>query len=111
MQQLTMKYYQEMAVLTAICPSRFAVIYPAMGLANEAGEVVGKIKKVLRDNDGKLTPEHREKILDEMGDVLWYLVVLAKDLNASLDEIAQANLDKLWDRKERGVIGGSGDNR
>lgn len=101
--------YQDQAVKTAIY--KHPVIYPALGLANEAGEVLGKIKKVLRDNDGDFTAEKREEIGAEMGDVLWYIAALARDLNLSMSDIAQCNLDKLNSRMARGVLGGSGDNR
>lgn len=87
------------------------IIYPALGLGNEAGEVQGKIKKVLRDNGGSFTDEHKAKIADELGDVLWYLSAVADDLGYTLDTIAQNNLTKLISRRERGVIQGSGDNR
>ena len=106
---MNFKDYQDQASKTAIY--KHEVIYPALGLANEAGEVLGKIKKVLRDNDGDFTPEKREEIGKEIGDVLWYISALARDLNLSLDAIAQQNLDKLNSRLSRGVLGGSGDNR
>lgn len=101
--------YQDQAVKTAIY--KHPVIYPALGLANEAGEVLGKIKKVLRDNDGDFTAEKRKEIGSEIGDVLWYIAALARDLNLSMSDIAQCNLDKLNSRMARGVLGGSGDNR
>jgi len=101
--------YQDQASKTAIY--KHEVIYPALGLANEAGEVLGKIKKVLRDNDGQFTPEKREEIGKEIGDVLWYISALARDLDLSLGIPAQQNFDKLNSRLSRGVLGGSGDNR
>lgn len=101
--------YQDQASKTAIYKQ--SVIYPALGLANEAGEVLGKIKKVLRDNDGDFTAEKREEIGAEIGDVLWYIAALSRDLNLSMESIAQANLDKLNSRMVRGVLGGSGDTR
>ena len=101
--------YQAQAVKTAIY--NHEIIYPALGLANEAGEVLGKIKKVLRDNDGDFTPEMSKAISDEIGDVLWYIAALSRDLGVPLEQIAQSNLDKLNSRMARGVLGGSGDNR
>lgn len=101
--------YQTQAVKTAIYKQE--IIYPALGLANEAGEVLGKIKKVLRDNDGDFTPEMSKSISDEIGDVLWYIAALSRDLGVPLEQIAQSNLDKLNSRMARGVLGGSGDNR
>ncbi len=86
-------------------------IYPTLGLASEAGEVAGKIKKVMRDDNMVLSDEKRGQIKDELGDVLWYVAQLATELNLDLEEIAQNNLTKLLSRQERGVLGGSGDNR
>lgn len=105
--------YQRLAAFTAIYPAEWRIIYPLLGLVNEAGEVAGKIKKILRDEgyDGTLTAEQEDAIAAEMGDVQWYLAALATDLGFSLSDIANDNLSKLYSRKERGVLGGSGDNR
>jgi len=103
--------YQEEAVKTAIYGEGQNIIYPALGLGNEAGEVLGKIKKVLRDNNGEFTSEKNVAIAAEIGDVLWYMAALCRDLNVSLDAIAKANIAKLRDRQARNVIQGSGDNR
>lgn len=109
---MTFKDYQDKAVETAIYGAGNKIIYPALGLANEAGEVLGKIKKVLRDNEGNFDSiGTRVAIADEMGDVLWYLAALAKDIDISLDQIADRNIAKLLDRRARNVIQGSGDNR
>lgn len=109
---MTLKEYQDVAVQTAIYGAGNIIIYPALGLANEAGEVLGKIKKVLRDKDGNFDDlGTRVAIADEMGDVLWYLAALAKDIDISLDQIADRNIAKLLDRRARNVIQGSGDNR
>lgn len=82
-----------------------------MGLANEAGEVLGVAKKIFRDQQGEVTDETREKIKKELGDVLWYVAQVASDFDLQLEDVAQANLDKLSSRKERGVLQGSGDDR
>jgi NTP pyrophosphatase (non-canonical NTP hydrolase) len=87
------------------------VIYPTLGLVNEAGEVAGKVKKVFRDKDGQINEETHEALKAELGDVLWYLAQVATELNLSLDEIAEYNIAKLYDRLERGKISGDGDNR
>ncbi|MDD2262832.1 MAG: nucleoside triphosphate pyrophosphohydrolase family protein [Clostridia bacterium] len=110
---MNFKEYQQKAVSTAIYPRKHKIIYPALGLGDEAGEVLGKIKKWLRGDDGKeaLTKERKLAIADEMGDVLWYLAVLSNDLKIPLEEIANNNLKKLKSRKDRGVIRGSGDKR
>lgn len=83
-----------------------ALSYCALGLTGEAGEYAEKIKKKLRDNF--LDPKAAAL---ELGDVLWYVTRSAHELGFDLDEIAWMNLDKLTSRKERGVLGGSGDNR
>lgn len=87
-----------------------SVSYAALGMG-EAGEVQGKVKKVIRDSGGVISDEVRQKIAGELGDTLWYLAATADELGLDLGEIAQANLDKLTDRRARGVIGGSGDDR
>ena len=86
-------------------------IYPALGLAGEAGEVSEKIKKIVRNDKGVLSDEKVQEIKKELGDVLWYIQQLAKELGLELDDVAQGNLDKLFDRKDRGVIASEGDNR
>lgn len=108
---MNFKEYQQEAVKTAIYGAGHSIVYPALGLANEAGEVLGKIKKVLRDNDGVYTPDKKADIAGEIGDVLWYLAALCRDLQIELSDVAEANIAKLRDRQARNVIGGSGDNR
>ena len=88
-----------------------AVIYPTLGLVNEAGEVAGKINKVFRDKNGEISPETREALKAELGDVLWYLAQTCTELDLSLDDVAESNLTKLLDRQARGKIQGDGDNR
>lgn len=107
--------YQAKTLETAIYPeqgtgSALALAYVGLGLG-ESGEVQGKIKKVLRDDDGVLTNEKREAIAAEAGDILWYVSQLATEIGVPMSTIAQANVDKLQSRKQRGVIGGSGDER
>lgn len=103
--------YQRAAQRTAVYGEHNRVVYPALGLASEAGEVAGKIKKVLRDQGGDFDAAPVDAIRDELGDVLWYLAVLAADLGLSLDGIAARNVEKLAARQERGRLGGSGDER
>lgn len=98
--------YQKAAAFTAIYPQQHAILYPALGLAGEAGEVANKVKKMIRDGNTDL-----KAIAAELGDVLWYVAALARDLGVDLDDLANDNLNKLYDRKERGVLGGSGDKR
>lgn len=103
--------YQVRAIRNKVYGYGDKIVYPTLGLGNEAGEVQGKVKKVLRDKDGVFDEESKKAIADELGDVLWYLAALADDLGWGLDAIAQLNLTKLDSRRERGVIQGSGDNR
>jgi len=88
-----------------------AIAYPALGLADEAGEVAGKIKKIFRDKDGIIGPEDRDALKYELGDVLWYIAEMATVLGFDMEEIAEANIAKLADRQRRNAIGGDGDNR
>ncbi len=104
--------YQEKARLTAKYPViGHAVIYPTLGLTNEAGEVAGKIKKIFRDKEGIIGESDLEALQGELGDVLWYLAQVSTELGLSLDEIAEHNIAKLLDRQARGKIRGDGDNR
>jgi NTP pyrophosphatase (non-canonical NTP hydrolase) len=88
-----------------------AVIYPTLGLTNEAGEVAGKVKKIFRDKGGVIAEADRQALQGELGDVLWYLAQVCTELELSLDEVAEHNLEKLASRLERGRIGGEGDDR
>jgi NTP pyrophosphatase (non-canonical NTP hydrolase) len=101
--------YQTRAESTAIYPTEYAIVYPALGLTGEAGEVADKVKKIIRDAKSDLF--YKSDIAKELGDVLWYVAILARDLGYSLEEVAQMNLDKLEDRKNRDMLQGSGDNR
>jgi len=109
--------YQVQARTTAIYPKAAAVLYPALGLAGEAGELCNKIKKLVRDAENfpiqneKIPDELRAKLVGEIGDTLWYLANLAADLGCNLGMIAEANIKKLASRQERGVLKGDGDNR
>ena len=103
--------YQKEALVTATYPKEHVILYPALGLNGEAGEVAEKVKKVLRDNNGNFTEEKRQEIAKELGDCLWYVSVMANDIGYSLDEIGEMNIHKLMSRQQRGVIHGDGDNR
>lgn len=103
--------YQKLALETAIYPEEQRIIYPTLGLCGEAGEVSDKVKKVLRDSNAEFTEKNRLELAKELGDVLWYCATLANDLGFDLERIANINLAKLQSRKDRGLIGGSGDNR
>jgi NTP pyrophosphatase (non-canonical NTP hydrolase) len=86
-------------------------VYLALGLAGESGEVVDKIKKVVRNKNGVFADEDKQELAKEFGDVLWYLSQLCEELGLSLEEVAKMNRAKLEDRKARGVIKSRGDNR
>jgi len=104
--------YQQKARQTAIYPNKDNnFVYPTLGLVGEAGEVAEKIKKVIRDSDGIVTPEKKEEIKKELGDVLWYIANLAIELDIELEDIAQGNIEKLFSRMERDKVHGDGDNR
>jgi len=105
--------YQKLTQETAIYPGKgtaMGLAYTGLGLG-ETGEVQGKIKKILRDDGGELSDEKRVAISKELGDVLWYVAATATELGIPLGEIAQGNIDKLFGRKERGTLQGSGDDR
>ena len=103
---ITPDLYENYASQTAIFPKEKALEYLALGLTSEAGEVAGKVKKIIRDGKGD-----KEAIAYEIGDVLWYCAVLASELGVSLNTIMQKNLEKLHDRHVRGTLQGSGDDR
>lgn len=116
----TFDEYQGFVASMKIYPEKFAIIYPALGLAGEAGEIAEKVKKWIRDQPGKLITDEgvifietdrREAILKELGDPLWYITSMAADLGYTLQDVVDANYEKLTSRKERGLIKGSGDDR
>jgi NTP pyrophosphatase (non-canonical NTP hydrolase) len=104
--------YQKAAVSTAVYPeagtgSEKALAYCFALAAEEAGELNGKWAKFLRDGDN----DTRNAIIKEMGDVLWALANLANEIDLALSEVARLNTEKLASRQQRGVLGGSGDDR
>ncbi len=107
--QTTAHVYRE-AVAKQI-GKEFAFLYSSLGLANEAGEVAGKVKKILRDKGGIVDDETRSMIAKELGDVLWYAACVAEDFGLSLEDVAAQNLEKLRSRNVRGTISGDGDER
>ena len=105
--------YRTFTRTTAVYPEAVSgavpeLMYLALGLAGEAGEVANQIKKIYRDGDGA---PRREKIASELGDVFWYLIRLADSLGLNPEEILQANVEKLSGRKTRGTLGGDGEHR
>ena len=101
--------YQKLTRSTAVYPEEHKVVYPALGLCGEAGEVADKIKKTIRGDSSLVNVTG--SIADELGDVLWYLAILADDLGVPLEDIAYWNVDKLRRRMKSNKIKGDGDNR
>ena len=107
--------YQKQAALTDVITegkdANFGRMYLSMGLAGETGEVIEKVKHIIRDQEGEVDAEKLESLKKEMGDVLWYLSQLAHAFNLSFNDIAEHNIKKLTDRAERSVLKGQGDTR
>lgn len=104
--------YQKQSRLTAIYPQMGQnYTYSLIGLVGETGEVAEKIKKLIRDKQGKLDNIYRDEIKKEMGDVLWYFSQLATDLGIDLEDLVKTNLEKIKSRQIRHKIHGSGDDR
>ena len=113
-EQLTFEQYQNDAIQTLMYPGSkelLGLLYTVLGLNGEAGELAEKLKKILRDKGGELSEEDRAEVAKELGDVLWYVTGICYELDIPLEEVARMNIDKLNSRKERGMLGGSGDNR
>lgn len=109
--------FQSAANETAVYPEDMEIIYPAMLIGAEAGEMQNKIQKLIRrgiltgSTEDILEDDEIDAIVDEVGDVLWGCAALLFDLNTSMSYCAKRNLNKLKSRMERGVINGSGDDR
>ena len=109
---ITPDKYENLAGQTAIFPKEKALEYLALGMTSEAGEVAGKVKKLIRDGEDKEGFEMKKlAIASEIGDVLWYCAMMAKEVGVPLNDIMKENLKKLHGRKVRGTLDGSGDNR
>lgn len=110
---MTLDEYQKKALTTVISSeNEFKdLLHWVLGINGEAGEIAEKVKKIIRDKDGKVSADDKAELAREVGDVLWYLAVFAHHLGMPLETIARQNVDKLQSRKARGVLGGSGDNR
>ena len=99
--------YQEFVKTMKVYPEKHAIVYPALGIAGEGGEIAEKVKKWLR-GDRELD---KTEVAKELGDVCWYIASMADDLGFTLQQVIQMNVEKLTSRKERGVQKGDGDNR
>lgn len=102
--------YQEIALESAFF-NVDGLVYCTLGLTGESGEFADHVKKMIRDDQGILLDGRKELLIKELGDVLWYLSSLANELDVSLETVAKVNIEKIQDRRKRGVQGGSGDNR
>lgn len=110
---MTFDEYQKLALTTAISnpdPLMDKTIW-AMGISGEAGEVLEKWKKIVAYKDGVVSDEDKAAIKKELGDVVWYIAVMAESLGLSFSEVMELNVSKLADRKARGVQKGEGDER
>jgi NTP pyrophosphatase (non-canonical NTP hydrolase) len=105
------EYQRESRRTWTLVHTDHAIVYPTLGLVNEAGEFAGKVKKIFRDKGGVISQEDRQALKYELGDVLWYLAQIATELDLSLDQVAEANIQKLASRLERNRIQGEGDYR
>lgn len=100
------RQYEDQAAEFAVYPEEYALLYVGLGIASEAGEFAGKVKKLVRDGYC-----NKKAMIDELGDILWYLQEASRLLDVSLEEVAVRNILKLQDRKDRDALQGSGDDR
>ena len=110
---MTLDDYQKEALVTALWSGDNLkdLSHWVLGVTGEAGEIAEKVKKLIRDFEGELTDEARHELMKEIGDVMWYLAVLAEHLGYTFDEVGKHNIAKLRDRQARNKLHGSGDNR
>ncbi|SNY53248.1 nucleoside triphosphate pyrophosphohydrolase family protein [Paractinoplanes atraurantiacus] len=104
--------YQKAALRTAAPRDKHnEVFHLLLGLVGETGEIAEKAKKIVRDRRSDFSRWDRDDLAKELGDVLWYVAVIADHFDLALEDVAAGNIAKLADRQNRGVLGGSGDNR
>ena len=103
--------YQAAAIRTAVYPDSIRILYPALGLAGEAGEVANKVKKIYRDDGGQVTDDRRVQVAKELGGVLWYVAAVCTDLGLNMGDVARENVAILASRQQRGTLHGDGDDR
>lgn len=110
---MTLNEYQKEALVTAQWSGDELrdLSHWVLGITGEAGEIAEKVKKIIRDHDGKLDNDAKFELSKEIGDVLWYLAVLAEHMGYKFEAIGQMNIAKLRDRQKRNKIQGNGDNR
>ncbi|CAN5717476.1 nucleoside triphosphate pyrophosphohydrolase family protein [soil metagenome] len=107
---MTFNDYQQKALETA-SDKQNELFHRILGLVGETGEIAEKMKKIVRDHDSDFSRLDKADMTKELGDVLWYVATLADYLDIKLDDIAEVNVAKLAERKSRGTLAGSGDNR
>ena len=104
--------YQQAALRTAAPKDKpNEVFHLLLGLVGETGEIAEKAKKIVRDRDSDFSQWDLADLKKELGDVLWYIAVIADYFDVALDDVARLNLAKLADRQNRSMLGGSGDDR
>jgi NTP pyrophosphatase (non-canonical NTP hydrolase) len=108
---MTFEEYQRATRRTAVYPKDIGLLYVTCGLAEEAGEIANKVKKVYKDGDGYVDELTRVKLIDEIGDALCYMSELCNILGIELDNVAERNNDKLEERLRHGTLHGEGDDR
>jgi NTP pyrophosphatase (non-canonical NTP hydrolase) len=110
---MSLDEYQKEALVTAVFSGDDFkdLSHWVLGITGEAGEIAEKVKKIIRDHGGNISDEAKAEIMKEIGDVMWYLAVLAKHLGYKFDDVGTTNIKKLRDRQSRDKISGSGDNR
>lgn len=109
---MNLNEYQKKALRTASPhDKKNELFHLLLGLCGETGEIAEKAKKIIRDKDSDFTQLDKDDFTKELGDVLWHVAVLADYFSIPLETVGQKNIEKLASRMERGVIGGSGDNR
>jgi NTP pyrophosphatase (non-canonical NTP hydrolase) len=107
MQMSSLRRVQDLCERTAIYPNRDSaggIAYCALGLSGEAGEVAEEVKKMIRNDDARLSPERRDRIMMELGDVVWYISNMACEIDAGLDECVEMMLNKLDERRMTGGL-------
>lgn len=105
--------YRRQSAATAVYPgtpgSWISLSYVALGMVGEFGEVADQIKKVVRDDGGRLTPDRRARLVSELGDGFWYLARLLDELGIDHEEVFDYNAAKLTARKAAGTLAGDGE--
>ena len=110
---MNLKEYNNFTKTTAIYPEAGSgnlneVMYLTLGLSGEVGEISNKVKKLYRDGNSSW---NRQQLSGELGDVFWYLIRLCDVHKLDPEMVMLNNVNKLTSRKNRNVLGGSGDTR